>query len=475
MMTECNSRQLHFSNSGRRKVTARFDGGHLTSDAGGLLVCETDKRLGLTRRLAACFSDHRNPDLIEHSVRDLIAQRVFALALGYEDLSDRDRLRSDPLPALLVGKADVTGQDRRRLRDKGRALAAASSLGRLGRSRPQEAPTDRYRRIGADSAAMDALLRDLYVEARDQPPRRAVLDLDAADDPLHGRQEGRFFHGYYRSYCYLPLYVFCGDRLLLARLRTADSDPGAGVADELTPPISRIGSAWPDTEIVLRADSGFAREETMSWCEEAGVFYVFGLARNPRLQQMLAKALHESRRRHAATGRPSRRYRGFGYRTLKTWSRSRRVVGKAEHLAKGPNPRFAVANLPSAAIGKRDLYEKLYCPRGETENRIEEMQLALLSDRTSSGTIAANQLRPYFSGFAYVLLEGLRRLGLKGTGRARLRCDSLRLRFLKVAGRIRIAHRRIWISLPSAYPFRAAFAGIVDRLAGIPVHHPSPG
>lgn len=475
MMTECNSRQLHFTSLGRRRVTARFDGGHLTSDAGGPLLAEMDRRLGMLERLADCFLDHRDPDLLEHSVRDLLSQRIFTQALGYEDLSDHDLLRSDPLLAMMVGKKDVTGSDRRRLRDRGRALASSSALSRLERSRPEEASTDRYRRIAADTGKMDSLLWDLCIEAHQRAPDRIVLDLDATDDPLHGRQEGRFFHGYYRSYCYLPLYVFCRDHLLLCRLRTADTDPGAGVAEELSPLIDRLRSAWPDTEIVLRADSGFARDQTMSWCEAEGIFYVFGLSRNARLEKMLARAMAKSQRRHLATGKPMRRYRQFQYRTLKTWSKRRRVVGKAEYLQKGANPRFVVTNLPSSAIGKRDLYEKLYCPRGEMENKIKEMQLALFADRTSSGTMAANQLRLYFAGFAYVLLEGLRRLGLKGTGNARLRCDSLRLRFLKIAGKVRITHRRIWISLPSAYPFQAAFAGIVDRLAEIPVYHPSPG
>ena len=474
MMTECIPRQLHFAKLGRRKVTASFDGGHLTSDGGGVLLRETDRRLGLLDRLARCFTDHRDPDRVEHSVRDLIAQRVFAQALGYEDLNDHDALRSDPLLAMLVGKGDVTGADRRRRRDRGKPLAAAASLNRLELSRPEDAPAHRYKRIAADHAKLDELLWDLFLEAHDLPPERIVLDLDATDDPLHGKQEGRFFHGYYRYYCYLPLYVFCGDHLLLCRLRTAATDPGAGVAGELVPLIARIRSAWPDTEIVLRADSGFARDQTMAWCEGEGAYYVFGLSRNPRLQKMLAKALQKSRRRHLATGMPSRRYRQLRYRTLDSWSRSRRVVGKAEWIGK-PNPRFVVTNLPRSQIGRQDLYEKLYCPRGDMENRIKEMQLGLFADRTSAATLAANQLRLYFSGFAYVLLSGLRRLGLEGTGDGRLQAGGLRLKFLKVAARIRITHRRIWLSLPSAYPWRKEFARMAARLARLPAHHMAPG
>ena len=475
MMTECNSQQLHFSNLGRRRVTVKFDGGHLTSDGGGVLLREVDRRIGLLERLAHCFRDHRNQAAVEHPVRDLLAQRIYALALGYEDLNDHDSLRADPLLALLVGKADVTGQNRSRRRDKGRPLASAAALNRLELSRPEEAAADRYKRIGADTARLDRLLWDLYLEAHDRAPQQIVLDLDATDDPLHGKQEGRFFHGYYRSYCYLPLYVFGGEQLLLCRLRRANTDPGAGVAEELRPLIDRIRSAWPDTQIVLRADSGFARDKTMSWCEEEGIYYVFGLARNTRLQQLLGRAMAKSRRRHIATGKPARRFRQFRYRTLQTWSRRRRVVGKAEYLAKGANPRFVVTNLPAAAIGKQALYEKLYCPRGEMENRIKELQLALFSDRTSAATMHANQLRLYLSGFAYVLLAGLRRLGLAGTGNRRRRCDSLRLKLLKVAGRIRISHRRIWLSLPSAYPWRKEFAGVLSRLAGIPAYQMRPG
>ena len=361
------------------------------------------------------------------------------------------------------------------MRDQGRALASSAALNRLELARPGQARSDRYKRIAADTARMDALLWDLFLDSRDRPPRQIILDLDATDDPLHGHQEGRFFHGHYRAYCYLPLYVFCGDHLLLARLRRANTDPGAGVAEELAPMIDQIRQAWPDTEIVLRADSGFARDKTMSWCEANGVCYVFGLARNARLQRMLSKAMAKSRRRHLATGKRSRRFRGFRYRTLKTWSRRRRVIGKAEHLAKGPNPRFVVSNLPSAGSGKQDLYEQLYCPRGDMENRIKEQQLYLFSDRTSSGTLAANQLRLYFSGFAYVLLEGLRRLGLAGTGNARAQCHSLRRRFLKVAARIRITHRRIWLSLPSAYPWQGDFAGALARLSGVPAYQMRPG
>ena len=474
MMTECIPRQLHFAKLGRRRVTASFDGGHLTSDGGGVLLGETDKRIGMLDRLSRCFTDHRDPGRIEHSARDLIAQRIFADALGYEDLNDHDSLRADPLLALLVGKADITGADRPRSRDKGRPLASSSALNRLELSRPEDAPTHRYKRIAADTGEMDLLYWDLCIEAHPRPPRRIVLDLDATDDPLHGRQEGRFFHGYYRCYCYMPLYVFWRDHLLLCRLRTADTDPGAGVVEELIPLIARIRSAWPDTEIVLRADSGFARDETMAWCEEEGLYYVFGLARNPRLQQMLGKALQKSRRRHLATGMPSRRYRQLRYRTLKTWSRGRRVIGKAEWIGKS-NPRFVVTNLPRNRIGKQDLYEKLYCPRGDMENRIKEMQLGLFADRTSAATIAANQLRLYFSGFAYVLLCALRRLGLEGTGDERLQAGGLRLKFLKVAARMRITHRRIWLSLPSAYPWRREFAGMADRLARLPIHNMAPG
>ena len=472
MTTECTPSQLEFGFHGRRRVTACFDGGRLTTDAGGLLLRDTDARIGLLDRMASCFVDYRDPSAVEHTVRDLVSQRVYGLALGYEDLNDHNQLRLDSLMALLVGKSDITGGDRRRARDKGRPLASASGLNRLELSLPEEAQGSRYKRIPADTAGLDRLLVDLFLEAFEEAPAEIVVDLDATDDPLHGTQEGRFFHGYYRCYCYMPLYAFCGDHLLLARLRQSDQDASAGTVRELTPIVARIREAWPDTRIVLRGDSGFCRERIMAWCEAEGLFYVFGVARTPRLARRLAKALAKSRRRFHKTGKPSRRFREFLYRTRSSWSRKRRVVGKAEWLEKGGNPRFIVSNLPRRRAGKQPLYEQIYCARGDMENRIKEQQLDLFADRTSTATMAANQLRLCFSSFAYVLLAAMRRLALADTDNDRLQCGTMRLRFLKIAARIRITHRRIWIHLSNAFPWQNDFAQALANLQRKPLYHP---
>ncbi len=461
---------LEFASHYRRRVRARFSGQLMSSDGGGLILGEVDGRLGLIDRLAVCFADHRNPNAVTHSVRELIAQRVYGIALGYEDLNDHDALRSDPVLAMLCGKKDVTGSDRR-----GKPLASAATLNRLENSAPDAAPADRYRRIAANFQAMDDLLCDLFLEAHPRPPKRIVLDLDVTDDPVHGeQQEGRFYHGYYRSYCFLPLYVYCGQHLLACRLGVSNRDPGADVPEQISRIVERIRRAWPRTEIVLRGDSGFAREKTMAWCEENSVDFVFGLARNQRLVGAIASELSSARYRHRASGRPARFYRDFAYRTLDSWSRSRRVIGKAEHLDRGPNPRFVVTSLSRWQVGPAGIYERSFCPRGEMENRIKEMQLALFSDRTSASAFSANRLRLYFSGFAYVLLSGIRRLCPEAADNGRLRCDTIRLRFLKLAALIRITTRRIWITLPSACPAAQQYRKALAALARIPLYRAAP-
>ena len=473
MMTECTSSQLEFGFHGRRRLTAGFDGGDLTSDVGGLLLRETDARLDLMRRVASCFGDCRDPSAVEHTVQDLVSQRIYGVALGYEDLNDHDQLRRSSLMALLVGKPDITGGDRRRERDQGSPLASPSGLNRLELSRPEQARRDRYKRIAADHESLDRLLVDVFLESHDSAPAEIVLDLDATDDPLHGAQEGRFFHGFYRSYCYLPLYIFCGDHLLLARLRTSNRDASAGTVGELLRIVPQIRSAWPDTRIILRGDSCFAREEIMAWCEAEGVDYVFGLARNQRLERRIEKALRKSRRRCLMTGEASRRFREFRYRTVRSWSRKRRVVAKAEWLPKGRNPRFVVTSLPSSRFAKRDLYEKLYCARGDMENRIKEQQLDLFADRTSTKTIAGNQMRLYWASFAYVLMAALRRVALVGTQFARAQCGTIRLKLLKIAAQLRITHRRIRLALPSAFPWQDDFKAALDNLAKRPRYQPA--
>lgn len=472
MKTECKPEQLEFQSLGRREVIGRFDGGRITSDGGGLLLREVDQRIGLLDRLANCFSDYRNPESIEHSVRALVAQRVYGLTLGYEDLNDHDMLRKDSTLALLVGKQDLTGDARVREQDRGNPLAASSTLNRLELSTPASAASDRYKRIAADSEALDRLLVDVFLEAHRKPPREIWLDLDATDDPLHGHQEGRFFHGYYRCYCYLPLYIFCGEHLLCARLRPADRDASTGSVEELQRIVDQIRARWPKTRIIIRGDSGFCREPIMAWCEANEVRYVLGLARNKRLQRALGKAMEAARVVHERTGKPARRFRDFRYRTRKSWSCERRVIGKAEHLPGKANPRFVVTNLsPHEACAKR-LYERLYCARGDMENRIKEQQLGLFADRTSSATLRANQLRLYFSSFAYVLLHGLRRLGLAGTAFAKAQSTTIRLKLLKIGARLRLSVRKVWLSFSEAYPYASDIAQILANLNRHPAWSP---
>ncbi|XOV85992.1 MAG: IS1380 family transposase [Pseudomonadota bacterium] len=472
MNTECKSPQLEFHAFGARDVVGRFDGGRITSDGGGLMLREVDQRLGLLRRLGNCFDDRRNPNSIEHSIHDLVAQRVYGLALGYEDLNDHDTLRADSTLALLVGKRDLTGQKRGRERDKGNPLAASSTLNRLELSTTETSRQHRYKKIGFNPGKADRLLVDLFIESCKTPPKEIWLDLDATDDPLHGRQEGRFFHGYYRCYCYLPLYIFCGEHLLCARLRTSNQDGAAGSIEELERIVQQIREYWPKTRIVIRGDSGFCRESIMHWCEENRVYYLLGLARNKRLRRALGQALTEARTEHDRTGKAAKRYRELRYRTRKSWSCERRVVGKAEYLPGKENPRFVVTNLSRHRAGARQLYEDLYCIRGDMENRIKEQQLGLFADRTSSETMQANQLRLYFSSFAYELMHGLRRLGLEGTRHARAQCTTIRVRLLKIGARIRITARKVWISFSDACPYASDLVQILANIHRYPVWSP---
>ena len=472
MKTECNPEQLEFHTLGRGDVIGRFDGGRITSDGGGLLLREVDKRLGLLERLAGCFSDYRNPLSVEHSVHALVSQRVYGLALGYEDLNDHDVLRKDSVLALLVGKQDLTGDERVREQDRGNPLAASSTLNRLELSTPDSAPSDRYKKIAADPDALDRLLVDVFLESQRKPPREIWLDLDATDDPLHGHQEGRFFHGYYRCYCYLPLYIFCGEHLLCARLRPSNQDASAGSVEELERIVGQIRGRWPKTRIVIRGDAGFCREAIMAWCEANNVRYVLGLARNKRLQRALGEEMEQARQAHQRSGQPARRFRDLRYRTRKSWSRERRVIGKAEYLPGKANPRFVVTNLTPREASARRLYEQRYCARGDMENRIKEQQLGLFADRTSTATLRANQLRLYFSSFAYVLLHGLRRLGLAGTAHAKAQSTTIRVRLLKIGARIRVTVRKVWLSFSEAYPYAEDIAQILANLQRHPAWTP---
>jgi len=442
MRTECSADCFDFGMVEGRAVEAAFDGGLVTSDAGALLLKATDRAIGLIERLAGCFHDERRRELIEHEVATLVGQRVFGIALGYEDLNDHDELRHDPLMAVLASKLTPK-------REECAPVAGKSTLNRLELSKLE--PT-RYHKISHNPAAIGRLLIDVFLESHPRPPREIVLDLDATDDPLHGMQEGRFFHGYYDCYCYLPLYVFCGRHLLLAKLRRADRDPAAGVVEEVERLIDRIRAAWPNTRILLRADADFARDELMKWCESDDVDFVLGVGRNERLMAEIAPELERVAAKSARTGEPERRFKSFMWSTRHTWSRKRRVVAKIEWTKEEANPRFVVTSLTRRQCKAKDLYEKVYCARGDMENRIKECQLDLFADRTSAGTMRANQLRLWFYSMAYVLLCALRRIGLHDTDLAQATCGTIRLKLLKIGALVRISVRRIRIAMSSACP-----------------------
>ena len=448
MPTQCSAHLFEFAHVEGRAVVASFDGGRISSDAGALLLGATDRVLNLTRRLAACFTDSRDPAYTEHAVETLVMQRVVSLALGYEDLIDHDQLRHDPVLAVLAGKLAAS-------RANCAPLAGKSTLNRLELSRAE--PT-RYTKIIADEAAIEALFVDLFLDAYAKPPAQITLDLDATDDPLHGHQEGRFFHGYYDSYCYLPLYIFCGRHLLAAKLRRSNIDASAGAVAEIARVIGQIRARWPKGRILLRADSGFCREALMAWCEANRVDYVFGLARNARLEAEIAGDLAQVRAVSERTGKPARRFNDFAWSTRNSWSRLRRVIGKAEWTQDKANPRFIVTSLTPREIDARKLYEVIYCARGEMENRIKECQLDLFADRTSAATMRANQLRLWFASFAYVLLCGLRRIGLAFTQFAQATCGTIRTKLLKIGALVRISMRRIHIAMASACPWQDDFA-----------------
>jgi len=466
-MTQCSTDAIKFKRLGKRSLTADFNGGTITSDAGAILLDKTDQALGLLARASGCFVDHRDGDRIEHSVEHLLRQRVFGLALGYEDLNDHDELSRDPMLAAVVGKVEPTGQSRRCRRDRRRPLAGKSTLNRLELTGQDANAAHRYKKIVLDFEAMRSLFLDLFLGAYDQPPKQITIDLDATDDPLYGRQEGRFFHGYYKSYCYLPLYAFCGNHLLAAELRSSDIDGCAGSVELLARMVPSIRQRWGTTRILIRGDSGFCREEIMAWCEAHGVEYLFGLAKNDRLIAEIVDELAAAEVAHHRTGEAARVFKDFTYRTRTSWSCLRRVVGKAEHLAKGANPRFVVTSLPMAEVDARTLYEDVYCARGEMENRIKEQQLCLFADRTSTRWMRSNQIRLWLSSLAYVLVSGLRRLGLAGTSMSRSRCDTIRLKLLKIGALVRMSVRRVWIALAGSYPRQALFRQIVRRLDAV--------
>ena len=465
MRTDCREEQLAFQGLGRRVVVADFSAGRLSTDAGGLLLLrEVAARSGLLQRFAACFTDHRDPALIEHTVAELASQRVLGLACGYEDLNDHDVLRDDALLAAAAGKTDVTGTQRRRPRDRGPALAGKSTLNRGVRT-PAEAPAAaRYHKIVYDAAAIEDVFVAAYLAAHPTPPAEVILDLDATDDPVHGRQEGRFFHGYYRAYCYLPLYIFAGDFLLAAKLRPADGDGAAGAVEEVARIVGRLRAAWPTVRIIVRGDSGFARDALMAWCEAHAVDYVLGLARNDRLEAAITLELALAEIGCAVAQAPVRLYKDFVYQTRASWTRARRVIGKAEHLPGKANPRFIVTSLPAARWAAAPLYEQLYCARGDMENRIKEQQLGLFADRTSTATMRANQLRLWIASVAYVLVHELRRVGLRRTALAQAQVTTIRTRLFKLGGVVRVSVRRIAVALSGVFPLRRLFIQVLTNL-----------
>jgi hypothetical protein len=464
MQTECNTKSVGFQRHNRKEVVGRFDGGAISSDGGAMLLREVNRITQIIEQAAKCFRDHRDPKRIEHTVEQLVGQRVYGIALGYEDLNDHDRLRHDPLLALLAGKKDPFGMDRCREEDLGKALAGSATLNRLELTAARVAGDERYKKIAFDMETGMLLFTRLFLRANRESPGLLVLDLDATDDPVHGHQEGRFFHGYYGHYCYLPLYVFCGESLLWAQLRPSNIDGSFGSVDALKLIVGTIREKWPEVMILVRGDSGFCRDDLMTWCEGHNVDYLLGMAKNVRLNRIVAKAMKKAKRRWAETGEASRAYKDFSYRTIKSWSKKRRVVGKAEYLPGKENQRFVVTSLSPHAAPARDLYEQLYCARGDMENRIKEQQLDMFADRTSAETMRANQIRLWFSSLAYCLVQALREMGLKGTAMEKAQCGTIREKLFKIGARITISLRRVWIQYSEAYPLRSLFKRIMENL-----------
>ena len=452
-MTDCNQSSFGFEACGKREVVARFDGGTISSDGGALLLRQTDQRLNLLPRLAECFLDSRNQEQVEHSILEMLSQRIYGLALGYEDINDHDQLRTDPVFGILAGREELE-----------QPLAGKSTLNRMELGTGAK---DRYKKITFWKDWIDELLVKMFLESYQTAPDKIILDMDTTDLPLHGRQEGRFFHGYYDNYCYLPLYIFCGEQILCARLREANHDASFGSLGEIQRIVTQIRVAWPKVKIILRGDSGFCRNELMSWCENNGVEFVFGLARNQRLRRIIGAQMNEATQQWDKTRQPARVFCEFQYKTKKTkkggWDRDRRVAAKAEHIEGKENPRFVVTSLPSEQWAAQALYEQLYCARGDMENRIKE-QFNLFADRVSTETMRGNQMRLYLSAMAYILVSGLRRLGLQGTALAEAQASTIRTKLLKIGAQIRVTVRKVWVSMSSSYPWQDLYQQVWTNL-----------
>ena len=464
MPTECSPDFFGFEPVEGREVVAAFDGGAISSDAGALLLGATDRAIHMMDRFAWCFHDERRQDLIEHEIATLVGQRVFGIALGYEDLNDHDDLRHDPMMAVLAGKLAARREDCA-------PVAGKSTLNRLELSKLE--PT-RYHKISHNPIAIKRLMVDLYLEAHERAPNEIILDLDATDDPVHGEQEGRFFHGYYDCYCYLPLYVFCGRDLLAAKLRPASMDAAGGAVEEVARIVAQIRRRWQHVRILVRADSGFAREELMAWCEANGVHFLLGLAKTDRLIAEIASELAQAEAKSRRTGKPARYFKDFRWTTRRSWSRERRVVAKAEWTQGESNPRFVVTSLKRAECKPKYLYEKVYCARGDMENRIKECQLDLYADRTSTATMRANQLRLWFYSMAYILLCATRRIGLHDTELAEATCGTMRLKLLKIGALVRFSVRRIKVAMASGCPAAQVWGLAATRLGAAAYARASP-
>lgn len=436
-MTDCNTKQFLFSSLGRRKVQADFSGGNITSDAGGLLLREADKQIRLTESLAECFEDPRDPDRIDHSILEMLRQRVYGIALGYEDLNDHDALRTDPLFKVLAESA--------------KDLASSPTLCRFENAASS-----------AVLARMSRVLVEQFIESFESPPEELVLDFDATDDEVHGTQEGRFFHGYYDCYCFLPLYVFCGGRLLVSYLRPSNIDAAKHSWVTLSLLVKRFREVWPNVRIIVRGDSGFCRWRTMRWCERKKVEYCFGLARNPVLERLARRWIESARESCELFGEKARIFGEFYY-AAETWDKERRAIVKAEHTSEGPNPRFVVTNL---SVPAQELYDEFYCQRGEMENRIKEQQLGLFADRTSAHRFVTNQLRLLLASAAYVLVEYIRRAGLANTELAGAQCGTIRLKLFKIGARVIESARRIVLHIASAYPYKEILMRVLERIRG---------
>ena len=434
-MTECNHEAFSFSNCRKRQVRVNFSGGSISSNGGALLLRELDRQMGLTARVARALGDQRQRGKVRHEVVTMVRQRVHAVALGYEDLNDHDALGDDPVVQTAC--------------ERDESLASSSTLCRFEQRAEQQW-----------AIAIHQELVEQFIASFAHRPEELVLDFDATDDPVHGHQPGRFFHGYYDGYCFLPLYVFCGRQLLVAYLRRSNIDASKHAWAILSLLVKRLRQAWPAVRIVFRGDSGFCRHRMLDWCDRNGVRYIVGLARNAVLEREVQVACEIARDGFEATGRKNRLFHEFAY-AARSWRRTRRVIARIEHGPKGRNPRFVVTNLEGEA---NELYERVYCARGDMENRIKEQQLALFADRTSSSKWWTNQYRVLLAALAYTLLETMRRTALRGTHLARAQCQTLRLRLLKIGAVVTRNTRTVAVRLSSACPDQAVFRLLVHRL-----------